>query len=319
MGKTYTNNELRNLLKNKKWIMRYNSLYAVVDPITSRVMYIEDYGPHKGFFIEGWRAHHFPLTSSIVHKSYREAGITAFILSQGKAKLKLIPSFAPIGIEECRVTNKSVIITIAGFGGGGVSASFSRGMADGVDKIEVLKEGGGDELGKGRLTLPKKHLLLIGVDDTDNEFEGATYSLAHNIATDIASNHSVYYAIHNNVQLYPNNPFKTRNCMSTVIGFIYDKKSQREKIIKEFIKQLKKNTVSKETSMVVFDGFDLPKEIINFGKQAKSEFIDNIEGLKTLAKKYGVEIHVISGERGLIGAMASLAYYDRPVEAALLI
>ncbi|MGH7203356.1 MAG: methanogenesis marker protein 11 [Candidatus Levyibacteriota bacterium] len=316
--KIFTPQQLRTLLKDKKWIMEYNALYGIVDSTAKKVMYIENYGPPDGFFIEGWRALHFPNTSPLVEKSYREGGSTIFILNEGKANLNLVPSFAPIGIEECQVKNNEVRITIAGFGGGGVSASFSRGMAKGVKQIEVLDEGGGTKYGRGLLVLPAKHMLLIGIDDTDNNEEGATYSLAHNIATDIAKKYNVVYAIHNNIQLYPYNPNKTKNCMSTVIGFIFEDIKKRDRIVKEFAKQLKKYTVSQETGMAVFDGFTIPEELTKACLSVKYTLIKDIDALKDIAKRNGVELHTITGERGLIGAIAALGFYDNPELASKL-
>jgi methanogenesis imperfect marker protein 11 len=316
--KTYTPGSLRSLLKSKKWIMSYNSLYGIYDERSKKVMYIENYGPHNGFFIEGWRALHFTQTSSLVERGYREGGSTIFVVKQGKAKLNLIPSFAPIGIEECRVAKNEIDITIAGFGGGGVSASFSRGMAQGVKKVAVLEEGGGTKYGKGRITLPMSSMVLLGIDDTDNNIEGATYSLAHNIALDIAKKYSVFYAIHNNIQLFPYNPHKTRNCMSTVIGFIYQGKTKRDKIVREFAKQLKKYTVSEKTSMAVFDGFFIPEKLSAFCRSVKYTQITSLDELRKVSQETGVELHVITGEMGLIGAVAALGYYDNPEMAVAL-
>ncbi|MDD5416296.1 MAG: hypothetical protein PHE48_04860 [Candidatus Daviesbacteria bacterium] len=292
--------------------MAYNKILAVVDPTPKRVMYIEDYGPRNGFFIEGWRALHFPLTSSIVEKSYREGNMTIYILNQGKAKLNLVPSFAPIGIEECLVTKDKVAITFAGFGGGGVSASFSRGIAEGVEKVQVIQEGGGNKLGIGRIVLPAKKLLLIGVDDTDNESEGATYALAHNISIDIGKKFNVYYATHNNIQLFPNNPHKTKNCLSTLISFIYDRDIQKKQIIDEFIKLLKKYTVSPQTGMATFDGFSLPENLIDFCTDLKFHLFEDLQKLKRVCKESRVTLYPIGEERGLIGAVAALGFFDRP-------
>lgn len=316
---TYTSKQLRLKVAGKKWIMSYNRLFAVVDNHNSKVMYIEDYGPKNGFFIEGWRALHFPLTSSLVEKSYREGGITIYIINQGKTKLSLVPSFSPIGIQQCVVRkNSQVLITFAGFGGGGVSASFSRGMAEGVEKVEVIQSGGGAKLGIARVTLPVKRFLLVGVDDTDNELEGATYSLVHNISLQISKELNVFYATHNNVQLFPYNPHKTKNCMSTVIGFIYDHPSQKKKITDSFIRLLKKYSVSKETAIAVYDGFSLPDKLINFSVSLKFHFLDDMDYLKKICKETGVELIPVTGERGLIGAVAALGLYDKPEFAAKL-
>ncbi|MDO8503472.1 MAG: hypothetical protein Q7S60_02155 [bacterium] len=316
--KIYTSGQLRELVSGKKWIMSYNRLTAIVDSRSGEVMYIEDYGPENGFFTEGWRAFHFPRTSSLVKKSYREGNITINILEQGKAKLHLVPSFAPIGIQECEVKGGKVEITIAGFGGGGVSAAFSRGMAQGVEKVQVVEEGGGNRLGVGKIILPARRLLLVGVDDTDNETEGATYSLVHNLSLDVAKKLGVEYVIQNNVQLYPKNPYKTKNCMATVVGFIYDKPSQRQKAIKEFASLLKKYTLSSQTGMATYDGFSLPKGLRDFCTSLKFRLLEDMKEVYTIAARSNVKLYPITGEKGLIGAVAAIGFYDDPDFAAKL-
>jgi methanogenesis imperfect marker protein 11 len=255
--------------KIPKWIMKYNEILAMYDKRTEKVMLVEDYGPYNGFFIEAWRYHHFPKTSKLVQKAYREGGKTIFILKTGKTKLKLIPSFSPIGISECLVKNGTIEVVYEGYGGGGVSASISRGLADGVIKSVALRKGGGKRIGKGKIVLPKFHFLLVAVDDTDNEKEGATYSLVHNIALDIDNKKTIRYLTHGNIQLHPYNPYKTSNCFSTVVGFMYKNQKEKDKIVSHFKKELKKHTVSDQTAMAVFNGFVLPQPLINLAYALK--------------------------------------------------
>ena len=313
---TYSPSQLRRKF-NQLWVMSYNRLIAVVDEKSGEVMYIEDYGPRDGFFIEGWRALHFPLTSPLVKKSYREGTKTIYIVSQGKTKLNLTPSFAPIGIEECRVRDDEVVITFAGIGGGGVSAAYSRGMADGVIKTKIIQGGGGNRLGIGQICLPKKHFLLIGVDDTDNENEGATYSLVHNIVDKICKKHRAFYATHNNVQLYPHNPHKTKNCMSTVVGIIGDSNVKRT-ITNEVVKDLLKHSLSDQVGVAVYDGFSLPVKLKRLCYEAKFRMFSDPKGLYKIAIETGVKLYPNPDHRGLIGAVAALGFFDDPEFAAQL-
>ncbi len=307
-----------NLKRIPKWIMKYNEILAIYDEQADKVMLIEDYGPEKGFFIEAWRYHHFPRTSKLVEKSYREGSKTIFILSPGKVKLNLIPSFAPIGISECKVNKNQIEIVYEGYGGGGVSASYSRGLAKGVLQSKVIRKSGGRGLGKGKIVLPKNYFILIAIDDTDNEKEGATYALVHNISNLLIKKEPVRYLTHGNIQLYPYNPHKTANCFSTVVGFSYKDRSLKEKIINFFVKQLKKYTLSKETAMVVYDGFYLPQPLIDLSYALKFHFFDDIEKIREIAKKNKVEVYEITGERGIIGAMGALGLYDNPEFASSL-
>jgi methanogenesis imperfect marker protein 11 len=298
--------------KAPKWVMKYNEIIGIYDERAKKVMLIEDYGPENGFFIEAWRVYHFPRTSKLVENAYREGGKSIFILSCGKTKLKLIPSFSPIGISECQVKKDTIEIVYEGLGGGGVSAAYSRGMARGVLKSVVLRKGGGGKLGKGKIILPKYGFLLVGVDDTDSPEAGATYSLVHNISQSLHNGKTIRYVTHGNVQLYPYNPYKTSNCFSTVVGFIIKDKKDKEKIIETFKRELKKNTFSDQTAMVVYEGFSLPQPLVDIAYALKFHFFDDIEKMRELAKKNNVEIYEITGPRGIIGAMGSLGLYDNP-------
>ena len=304
--------------KFPKWIMSYNEIIGIYDSRAKKVMLIEDYGPENGFFIEAWRAYHFPKTSKIVEKSYREGGKSIFILNCGKSKLKLIPSFSPIGISECKARENIIEVIYEGLGGGGVSAAYNRGLARGVLKSVVLQKGGGGKVGKGKIILPKHNFLLIGVDDTDNKKEGATYSLVHNIALEAENKKTIRYLTHGNIQLYPYNSYKTSNCFSTVVGFIYKSKDEKEKIIKTFINKLKQYTLSNQTAMVAYNGFSLPQPLIDLAYALKFHFFDDIDKIKEIAKKNSVEVYPITGERGIIGAIGSLGLYDNPEFASSL-
>jgi methanogenesis imperfect marker protein 11 len=318
MSEVYTPEQLRERSKGKKWIMPYTRLTTLVDPRTQEVLYIEEYGPKEGIFVEGWRALHYPLTSRLVKKTYREGAATISWIAQGTTKLKLKPSFAPIGISECAVGQKKVHLTFEGVGGAGVSASFSRGMAEGVEWITVHNEGGGAKKGSSTITAPRQSLLLIGVDDTDNETTGATYALVDTIAKEICQIEGLRYLLHVNVQLYPYNKLKTRNCFSTVIGVVYQTDAQKKKVINFFAKELKQHTVSDHTAMAVFEGFSMSDGFIDYCTSLKFRMATDLVELKELALASGVEIYPITGDRGLFGAIGALGYWDRPDFAAKL-
>ncbi len=98
-----------------------------------------------------------------------------------------------------------------------MSACFCRGLARGVERVEVL-ELGVEKFGKATIVLPRLEKLIVSVDDTDSEEEGTTYALVHNIAVE-ASDSRARYLTRVNAQLYPENPDKTKNCMSTAVSF----------------------------------------------------------------------------------------------------
>ena len=313
-----TPEQMRKLIARKKWIMAYNHVGAAVDKKTGKVLYMESYGPERGFFIEGWRALHYPLTSKLVEKSWREGGYTLALLHQGHSTLHIKPSLAPFGISDCTVAGNKVQIAFAGIGGAGVSVAYSRGAAEGVLYSDTLQEGGGAKLGKCILTLPKQHLLLVGVDDTDNAEEGATYALVHNLSVEAAALSNTQYSSHVNVQLYPYNEFKTRNCFATVVAFLYQSVAQKKQIIDYFKTQLKIHTVSANTAMAVYDGFVFSDTYLDYAASLKFRFASDLDELRQIATTEGIELYPITGERGLFGALSALAFFDRPDYAAKL-
>jgi methanogenesis imperfect marker protein 11 len=314
--KSFSPEELRKIVSDKKWIMGYNNLWAMHDQNNRTVMLVEDYGPSDGFFIEAWRTFHFPRTSSIVQKSYREGGKSIHIISEGEGELDLVPAASPIGISSCNVCEDEIGITFEGVGGGGVSASYSRGIANGVLRVEVHEEGGGRKLGKSTVILPRKKLFLVGVDDTDSEDVGATYSLVHNISEEINSEES-RYLIHGNVQLYPFNPNKTRNCFGTVVGFMIDP-GLEDQVTSHFKKRLLEETVSDKTAMCTYEGVVVNNELLNYSMRAKSSFIKSVDEVCDIAKRNNVKVYEITGREGIIGAVASIGLFDKPDYASRL-
>jgi methanogenesis imperfect marker protein 11 len=316
MPKTYAPEELKKRFKKVNWVFAYEELLAAYDEKAKLVMLIEDY--MKGVYAEAWRVYHFPRTSPLVKYAKREGTKSIFYLKEGTAKkLRLVPSFAPIGIKQVIVSGNEIKILYSGLGGGGVSAAYCRGLAKGVKKIKVVNEAGGNQHGEAMVTLPRYHHMIIGIDDTDNEKEGATYALAHNIALAISNDKNIRYISHTNTQLYPENPSKTKNCMSTSIGFLV-RPGLEDKIIKFFAKELKAKTLSQNTAMVVLRGFFIPEKLKLFSRRLRTKFFTNLPYAKRLAKELNLECHIITGEKGLIGALGAVSMHDNPDLAASL-
>jgi methanogenesis imperfect marker protein 11 len=315
VAKIFTQKELQRKFENISWVFPYEEILAAYDERSGLIMMVEDY--MQGVYAEAWRVYHFPRTSRLVEYARREGTKSIFYLREGEAQVNLVPSFAPIGINKVKVKKNNIQITYSGIGGGGVSAAYCRGLAKGVLTVKVLKEAGGNRQGEATIILPKFHHLIIGVDDTDNEKEGATYALVHNIASRINNGESIRYISHVNTQLYPENPTKTKNCMSTSVGILV-RPGLEDKVIKFFIKELKKETFSSNTSMVVMRGFFIPKKLRQYSRRLRTRFFKNLSYTKNLIKELGLEYHLITGEKGLIGALGALAMHNSPDLAATL-
>ncbi|WP_456478033.1 methanogenesis marker protein 11 [Geoglobus ahangari] len=294
---------------NVPWISPYEKVVAMTDGEMVELHEFHARGKCNGG--AAWEVYHYPRVSELVVSARREGARNVFVLRQGRVELKLIPGIAGAGIEEVWVLEDGIEVTYAGLAGGGIAATVCRGLAEGVDGIEVLSLGGGSELGRARIRLKRYEKVVIGVDDTDSKDGGATWSLVNEIAYKLEKEGLGHYLSHSIVQLYTKAPEKTTNCVSISVTFATDR---AEELVSEFRKRLKENTLSDETVMVVYRRVTIPEELREYALQVKRRVV-SIEEARSVAEKTGVEVYEITGERGLIGALASLAYSDDPDKA----
>jgi methanogenesis imperfect marker protein 11 len=230
-----------------------------------------------------------------------------YTVKPGTIDLDLKSSRRSAGIESVLIEGGEVEITYAGLGGGGVGATLSRARAGDVLRYEVSECGGG-RVAKGTLVLPRRERLIVGVDDTDSKTEGATWSLLHNIAAAV-DRPEARYVSHSLVQLFPV-PTKTQNCVSTVIEFAC-LPGQDEEMLADFRSLLERYSVSSQTGMAVFRGYD-PSILLSFSRRCKRERVLYEDALAA-ARAANVEV-VLDGQ-GLIGAVAALPYFAQPDES----
>ncbi|AFC99852.1 tRNA(Ile2) 2-agmatinylcytidine synthetase [Methanocella conradii HZ254] len=289
---------------SKKWVVPYKNIVAIHDGEG----YVEIVEQTNCFGGACWAEYHYKRTSPLI-VSVRNVGNTMRYLTRvGREELILTPSIAAAGIEAVEVDSDTISITYAGLGGGGVGATISRALAEDVIDYDFT-EIGGSRRSKGTIVLPKRKRVLIGVDDTDTKEEGATWSLVHNIAHDLDDKNARYIS-HSIVQLYPV-PFKTQNCVSTVVEFAC---IDEAKLIRDFERLLRKYTLSPETGMVALARFDA-EPLREYGRLVKQKQISR-EMAERTALEAGAEI-LIDG-RGVIGALAALPYFASPMESVVL-
>jgi methanogenesis imperfect marker protein 11 len=253
-----------------------------------------------------WSKHHY--AQSPVVQSVRNCGSTMrYLLNPGTADLDLQGSRFPAGICGAGVDDNEIEISYIGLGGGGVGASACRSFAGGVLRCRNDPSGGGKRAGS-TIWLPRRQRVLIGIDDTDTPDDGATWTLAHNIARAVEDDASRYLS-HTIVQLYPV-PYRTKNCVSIVCEFA---SSEPAMLVDRFKRLLERYTLSEDTGMAVFTGFD-PLALLPFGWAVK-----NGEVRKDLIPDSGGgELELILEGRGIIGAVAALPFFTQYEEALLL-
>ncbi|HRR54555.1 MAG TPA: hypothetical protein P5290_04360 [Candidatus Methanomethylicus sp.] len=314
----YDSASIRKLLSGKRWISPHRRVTVVVDEGRRVAEIIEEHARGTCLGGSAWSLYHYTKNSKDVCWSKRE-GPRIFYKARTSAAHKpteLVASYDPASIESVVVDGARVRVTYSGLAGAGVAA-LSRGMAKGVRAVEVNEYGGGKKVGRATLVVPKKEKLIVGIDDTDKADEGATWSLVNELANEMCSKfRGVEYLEHAIVQLYPQNPHKTQNCVAVAVSLATPPGSWM-RVVKAFEERLAEHTLSKETGMAFFRGIDIPKPLRDYADRAKSSMV-TVEEAKAAAKAYGVETVKITGERGLIGAVAAIAYVESPDAAVLL-
>jgi len=289
----------------KPWVTPYKDILAICDEAGSQLELIEENNCYGG---AAWAKYHFISSSPLIKKSKTLGNTTRYLLDVGRSDLDLIPTFSAAGIESVVVNDHTVEVTYAGLGGGGVGATICRALAGDVISYEMT-EAGGSKHSRGTITLPRRRRVLIGVDDTDTKEEGATWSLVHNIACKVESKDAKYIS-HSIVQLYPVE-IKTQNCVATVVEFAC---TEDDELIKKFKDELGELTLSEETGMVVFQGFDASSLDEYVGACKEREV--SIDEARKASDECGLQI-IMEG-RGIIGAVASIPYFARPDDSVRL-
>lgn len=289
------------------WVAPYKKVITMVD---DGLVEIVEYHPCVGG--SEWMVYQYERSSNIVKSAKRDGNKHTYLVEIGKSDLDLKASISAAGIEKISVEGDEVKVVHAGLAGAGVGSAMCRGMAEGVKRVELYDIGGGSKVGRAAVVTPKLQKIIIGIDDTDTKEEGATWTLANNIGVEL-SKMGFEYIDHVTVQLYPHNPNKTQNCVAIALVFAI-KQDDREKIIEETCKLLKKHTLSDKTSIAVLDGLMVPKKLREYAESAKKSMIYLDEAEKA-AEEIGIQLVEVTGPEGKIGALAALGLYNDIKEA----
>ena len=304
----YSRKDFIDVYKDVSWITPHNLVIPVISRSKDEKGLVQLFEVSSTIGGAAWAEKHYGNSGTLVGSLRREGNMLIYLLNTGKVSPSLVSGKSAAAISEVLVDiyREKISIVYEGLGGGGVGATISRGMAEGVESIEIYSPAGGSRMSRAKLIFPLREKLVIGIDDTDNSEEGATWSLAHNIALRLSSELDVYYLYETLVQLYPETPSKTQNCVSTGITFAC-KPSQREYIIKKFRKYLKKYTLSDNTAIAVYSRIEPNEPLKQYGIAAKSRNI-SLKEVLDISRCSEVMLYEITGETGKIGALAALSF-----------
>lgn len=252
-----------------------------------------------------WVKNHY-AKSPLVKSSRIVSNTQRFLLETGDVSLQLEGSYFPAGICGAEVTESEISVSYLGLGGGGVGASICRATAGGVLRHTSDVCGGGKVAGS-TIHLPRYTRVIIGLDDTDTPEEGATWTLAHNISKAVETSSSRYLS-HTITQLYPV-PYRTKNCVALACEFAT---TEPEKLIDRFEAMVRRYTLSDETGLCAYIGFD-PSVIMPYARKVKAGEV-TLDDFASVRRHLDVRIE----GRGIIGAAAAIPFYTNYAEALLI-
>jgi methanogenesis imperfect marker protein 11 len=294
-------------VKERHGVMFSKRLVTLVDERVGRAKVIEECSAHGP--VE-WDAVNRLRARGVVDHVEVQGTTLTMDARIGEGEVKFGPATKDSGGQALRsleVKDGKVETTWIGLAGASVGVGACLPQAEGVEKVEYLSDSvvGGSKRVEVRITTPLHRRLVIGIDDTDTKEKGATWVLGLKLGQQMP--HATLL-MHKIVQLNPHAPQKTTNCSSTGLAFAVrpDMMAKAVSWAKEFVQ---KNTFSDQTSIAVFEGLEVPRELVKYGSEAKHSILA-IHDAEYLARQTGVELIEVTGRRGSIGALAAIGCFD---------
>ncbi len=213
---------------------------------------------------------------------------------------------ASIGIERIEIIDgKFVLQTIKSkIGGAAIAVTKTLDKARGCLHMEV-EDNGSYVTGKLRTNLLLHY--TVGVDDTDDEqHEAATWEVTMRLMNALSDELKVESIAHKIVRLYPDITHKTggNSACFIEVGVLPEKVKEFKEYCIEFLQQ---ETDSMETAIAFMEGLVVPEKLKAFARKARQGEV-TIDEAKQVAKELGIDLLRISGDWGMIGALASIGF-----------
>lgn len=236
----------------------------------------------------------------------------------GEGEVNFGPASTDLGgqaLKALQVEGDTVKTTWVGLAGASVGVGACLPQAKETIQTEYpddLKIGGAHKV-EVTISTPKMIRVIYAVDDTDTKEEGASWAMMLQLARSCPHGKFLEHKI---IQLNPNVPNKTTNCVSVGISFAVEEKNLQE-LTEYVIEFVREHTVSEDTVLSIFKGLKVPEELVQYGLRAKKDII-TVEEAERMAEKTGLEVVEITGREGIIGALAGIGCFDMRLRSAAL-
>ncbi len=263
-----------------------------------------------------WDALNRMRAGGVIKEAFVDGNTLIMNTRIGEGEVRFGPASKDLGgqaLKSLKVVGDEVHTTWLGLAGASVGVGACLAQAPGVIRAiypDLSDLGGANEV-EITIVTKKMRRLILGVDDTDSKAKGASWVLMLELMN------AMPYAqplVHKIIQLNPEVPEKTTSCVSIAGSFAVEDEN-REKAVDFALDFVKERTLSKNTSMAVFEGLSIPEEVKAYGMEAKSRIITLGEAQRT-AKEHGIRLIEVTGKRGAIGALAAIGCFELGLKAA---
>jgi len=226
-------------------------------------------------------------------------------------------------LEKVVIKNGFVYTHWAGIAGGGLGLAVCLPQAPGVIKAIYPTKGdltkvGGAHTNRVIIVTPEYSKVIVGIDDTDVKDKGATWASTLKVGRELEQYFTGLKLLSQRIfQSYPEISWKTTNNVSMALSFALPPNTSLERFVKAFIKRMSKYVYSDDACMTVYNGIEIPEKLRKYTRKVKSRVV-KLEEAERLADQFAIKRVEITGKKGLIGALAALAYYDAGLECAAL-
>ena len=229
-------------------------------------------------------------------------------LGDADAEIGLFPSPA-VGVVGLRREGDEIVQRIRCIGGPAYSLTDMMGMASGVERVDLRRDG---VLVEGEVTTRALRYVAIGIDDTDTREAGATFALALALLQQVSSLEGVIPIGHHVAMLNPNLPEKTAGNSCSFIEVAAAPESCQA-VTDRSLRFLSDEALSKEWGLAIKTGFTIPEELREYGNRVRRQVVARREAA-AVAARCGIHI---AGGRGVIGAVAALSFIGLEIPVLL--